>query len=78
MTGNDKPPAPKPTPTDYRQRARMNMFAGVGIVVLLLITWFTVKLFSDQEKLGSCIASGRKNCVDLGTPPRTGVFVPSR
>ncbi len=67
-----------PDTTDYRRRARVNTVTGIGVVVLLAIAWLTVKLFFDQEKLTNCISSGRKNCVDIGTKPREGVFVPSR
>lgn len=67
----------KPDTTDYARRRRINLIAGAGIVVLIGLSWFAVKMFIDYEKLGNCIASGRKNCVEINAPPRAGVFVPT-
>ncbi len=64
----------RPDTTDYARRGRVNLYAGLGIAALLAITWLTVKLFMDQEKLGACIASGRKDCVDIGAGPRAGAI----
>ena len=68
---------PTPDTTDYRRRSRVNMVAGAAIVALLLIGWASAKLFFDHEKLENCVASGRRNCVDLGVRPREGVYVPA-
>ncbi len=67
----------KPDTTDYRHRSRVNLIAGIGIILLLLIGWLAAKLVFDDAKLTNCIASGRKNCVEIKAPPREGVFVPA-
>ena len=73
------PEAPrKADKTDYAHRNRVNLIAGAGIVALLLIGWASAKLIFDQEKLNSCVLSGRRNCVDLEVKPREGVFIPTR
>jgi hypothetical protein len=64
--------------TDYDHRARVNLVAGVAIAVLLAVIWVSVKMFTDEEKLQDCVSSGRKTCIDLGTKPRDGVFIPTR
>jgi hypothetical protein len=76
MTGTPMPP-PRDD-TDYRQRFRVNLIAGVAIIFLLALVFVTVKLFSDQQKLETCFASGRRNCVDIAAPPRTSIIVPAR
>jgi hypothetical protein len=69
---------PRGDDTDYRHRARVNVIAGVAIAVLVLIAIVTVKIFYDHEKLENCINSGRRNCIDLNIPPRSGVIIPVR
>ena len=69
---------PHHDPTDYRHRAKVNLIAGLGIAVLVLIAFATVKLFYDHEKMEDCINSGRRNCIDLNIPPRSGVIIPVR
>ena len=70
-------PQRKPDPTDYRQRSRVNRIAFIGVCLLIALGWYAAKIFVEHEKLGACIASGRKTCVDLNLPPRQGVFVPA-
>jgi hypothetical protein len=77
MTRNQRP-TPNPDPTDYAHRHRVNVIGGITIVVLIGLAFVTAKLFFDHEKMESCIASGRRNCVDLGAPPREGIVIPVR
>ena len=70
-----KPERPKDT-TDYKDRSRKNLIAGIGLTIMLAIFVYAAKAFYDHEKLNTCVASGRRNCVDLNLPPREGVFVP--
>ena len=69
---------PHHDPTDYRHRAKVNLIGGLAIAVLVLVALVTVKLFYDHEKLENCINSGRRNCIDLNVPPRSGVIIPVR
>ncbi len=77
--GSEKPPSPRPADTtDYRQRARVNLYAGIGVAVLVGIAVYSARIFYQYEKLENCIASHRRNCVDLDVPLRApGVFVPA-
>jgi hypothetical protein len=78
MTEPQPAPERKPDTTDYAHRRRVNIIAAVGLTALVAGSIYAVKLFYEHEKLNTCIASGRRNCVDLNLPPREGVYIPTR
>jgi hypothetical protein len=59
-------------------RSKVNKVAAVGLVVMLLILIGVVKLFIDHENLQNCVDTGRKDCFNLGAPPRADVRLPTR
>jgi hypothetical protein len=75
---NDPRPEPpkKVDTTDYKERSRKNLIAGVALTAMLAFFIYAAKLFYEHEKMQNCIDSGRRNCVDFGSVPREGVFIP--
>lgn len=73
QSGQDQPE----TDEDRRQRRRVNIAAGVFLVALIALAVWTVKLFTDQEKLQRCLESRRTNCFDLQQPPSGIIRLPS-
>lgn len=63
---------------EHRARQRVNILAGIFLICLMGLALWTVKIFTDQEKLQRCLDSRRTNCFDAQLPERDGVRVPSR
>ena len=42
--------------------------AGFLLALAFCLAW-TVKVFDEQRALERCIASGRKDCVEVSAPP---------
>lgn len=66
-------PAPNgrriPDETDYDHRHFVNLAAIAFLLALAFCLAWTVKIFDEQLELERCIASGRKDCVEISTPP---------
>ena len=63
---------------EHRARQRVNILAGIFLVCLIGLAFWTVKMFTDQEKLQRCLDSRRTNCFDAQLPARDGLRVPTR
>ncbi len=62
--------------TDYAHRTFVNLAAtAVLLFVAVCIVW-TVRAIETQEKLQRCLASGRRDCVDIGGPARPPMPMP--
>ena len=52
------------------RRNKTNLIS-VGVILLLIgIIYITIKLLSNEQTLENCFASGRRDCVEIPTPPR--------
>jgi hypothetical protein len=62
---------------DHAHRQRVNIVAGLFLACLIGLAIWTVKLFTDQEKLQRCIDSRRTTCFDLKEPPSSEIRLPA-
>ncbi len=56
---------------DDNLRHRNNLIAIVFVLGLAIAAVLIVKLMVDSEKSQRCMASGRRDCVEVSAPPRT-------
>ncbi len=75
MTGSNPPPPsedrrpPKPAgPGQDDNRDFANIVALVFVVALAISAFWLFKALERHSEIQSCIASGRRNCVDLAHP----------
>lgn len=71
MQDNHEPDA------EHRDRRRVNIIAGVFLVCLIGLAIWTVKLFTDQEKLQRCLDSRRTNCFEVEQRPTGEIRLPT-
>jgi hypothetical protein len=62
---------------DHQHRRRVNIIAGVFLVCLIGLAIWTVKLFTDQEKLQRCLDSRRTNCFEVEQRPPGEIRLPT-
>jgi hypothetical protein len=62
--------------TDYHHRHFVNLAATAFLLVIGIAIIWTARAFYEQESLNRCILSGRRNCIEIAAPSRTGVFIP--
>ncbi|MDB5545621.1 MAG: hypothetical protein JWO64_2770 [Hyphomicrobiales bacterium] len=62
---------------EQRHRNRVNIAAGVFLVCLIALAIWTVKLFTDQEKLQRCLDSRRTNCFEVEQRPPGEIRLPA-
>ncbi|MDB5642502.1 MAG: hypothetical protein JWN07_1819 [Hyphomicrobiales bacterium] len=62
---------------EHRLRNRVNLVAGVFLAGLLVLAFWTVKLFVDQEKLQRCLDSRRTNCFEVEQRPQGEIRLPA-
>lgn len=55
--------------TDYAQRHFVNLAATAFLLALAICIAWTIRVFDQQQALERCIASGRKDCVQISQPP---------
>jgi len=55
--------------TDYAQRHFVNLAATAFLLALAICIAWTIRIFDQQQTLERCIASGRKDCVQISQPP---------
>ncbi|MBM3608778.1 MAG: hypothetical protein FJX29_10080 [Alphaproteobacteria bacterium] len=60
----------EPDETDYEQRHFVNLAAAVFLLALAICIAWTIRIFDQQQALERCIASGRKDCVQIAQPPK--------
>jgi hypothetical protein len=74
VTGSNPPPSqdgrpPKPAePGQDDNRDFANIVALVFVVALAIGAFWLFKALERHSEIQSCIASGRRNCVDLAHP----------
>jgi hypothetical protein len=61
----------------HRHRNRVNLAAAVFLTCLLGLAIWTVKLFTDQEKLQRCLDSRRTNCFEVDQRSPGGIRLPA-
>lgn len=71
MQDNHEPDA------EHKHRHRVNIIAGVFLVCLIGLAIWTVKLFTDQEKLQRCLDSRRTNCFEVEQRPPGEIRLPT-
>ncbi|MCC2098278.1 MAG: hypothetical protein KDJ29_15380 [Hyphomicrobiales bacterium] len=62
----DQPPR---QPHDQHQR-RVMAIAAVAVIVLLAAMIYVAQMIIAQQKIERCLASGRRDCLQIETPPR--------
>jgi hypothetical protein len=62
---------------EHRRQRRVNLAAGLFLVCLIGLAIWTVKLFTDQEKLQRCLDSRRTNCFDVEQRPAGEIRLPA-
>lgn len=55
---------------DYAHRHFVNLLSVVFLLALALAMVWTVKAIDQQETTRKCLASGRKDCIEIPAPPR--------
>ena len=55
-------------PPEEGNRSRANIVALVFIVALLAAAFWVFKLLQQSNDIQNCIASGRRDCIDLARP----------
>ncbi len=70
LTYSAKQPRPEPDEVDYAQRDFVNLVATIFLLVLALCVSWTVRAVTDQERQLRCVESGRRDCVQIATPPQ--------
>jgi len=62
--------APEPDgPHDDEDRSRANIVAIVFILVLYVGAFWLFKSLQSHREIENCIASGRRDCIDLTAKP---------
>lgn len=56
--------------TDYAHRHFVNLVAAAFLTLLAVAMTWTFKSMDAQEELRRCVASGRKDCIEIQAPPR--------
>jgi hypothetical protein len=51
-------------------RNRANVAALIAIVVLALLAYWAFTSIERMRKLQDCLAEGRRNCVEIVSPPK--------
>lgn len=64
--------------TDYDRRTFVNLAATIVLLVYAIAMTATLLSFSHKLEVERCVASGRKDCVALPTPPRSVLVLPMR
>ncbi len=70
LTYSAKQPRQKPDEVDYAQRDFINLVATIFLLVLALCISWTVRAVTDHERQLRCVESGRRDCVQIATPPQ--------
>jgi hypothetical protein len=65
-----KQPRQQPDEVDYAQRDFINLVATIFLLVLALCISWTVRAVTEQERQLRCVESGRRDCVQIVTPPQ--------
>ena len=65
-----KQPRQRPDEVDYAQRDFINLVATIFLLVLALCISWTVRTMTDNERQLRCVESGRRDCVQIVTPPQ--------
>jgi len=56
---------------DENLRHRNNLIAIAFVLGLAIAAIWIVKMMVESEKSQRCMASGRRDCVEISAPPRT-------
>ncbi len=70
LTYSAKQPRHQPDEVDYAQRDFINLVATIFLLVLALCISWTVRAVTDNERQLRCVESGRRDCVQITTPPQ--------
>jgi hypothetical protein len=65
------------TDAERRQRTIVNLVAGLFLACLVGLAIWTVKLFTDQEKLQRCLESRRTTCFEVEQRPPGEIRLPA-
>jgi hypothetical protein len=55
--------------TDYSHRNTVNLVAAIAVLVLAIILIVALNMVDNQRKLQRCVDSGRRDCLEIPTPP---------
>ncbi len=62
---------PPPDDRDEEEgRSRANVAALIAIVVLALLGYWAFTAIDRQRKLQNCLDEGRRNCIEIVSPPK--------
>ncbi|MBK9083349.1 MAG: hypothetical protein IPL88_15315 [Rhizobiales bacterium] len=64
--------------TDYERRTFVNLVVTILLLVYALAFAWTLLAFGRYTDIERCVASGRSDCVQLPTPPRSVLLLPNR
>ena len=65
---DEKNPSAKPTDPPEDSRGRANIVALVFIVLLFAAAFWVFKSLQQNNDVQNCIASGRRDCIDIAHP----------
>jgi hypothetical protein len=61
-----------PDGRDDGHHRRVMIIAIIAVALLLGAMVWVTKLIISQQKLERCLASGRRDCLQINVPPRSG------
>lgn len=77
MNSKEKNPDAGQQRPDHHHRNVM-IIATVAVVVLLIAMVWVVQMIIAQQKLERCLATGRRDCLQIAAPPRNENSNPQR
>ncbi len=66
----DQRPTQSSDEVDYAQRDFINLVATIFLLVLAITIAWTLRTVTDNEKQLRCVESGRRDCMQIVTPPQ--------
>ena len=66
--GESGPPPSAEPPEDEGHRNLVNLLAAIFVIVLAIAAIWVVKALDERRRLENCLASGRRDCLELIEP----------